>query len=85
MDKVREEFEKWILRKFHNRNYLNKDKDGFYTNLLTAGAWASWQEKQKRVGELEQRLHNIYMNAESNCCDSCKYAESEAISAGCGF
>ncbi|WP_151721044.1 hypothetical protein [Acinetobacter ursingii] len=56
MDKIRQEFEKWILRKFHNPNYLHKDKDGFYTFLLTAGAWSSWQEQQKKIDELKARL-----------------------------
>lgn len=41
--------------------------------------------QQKRIDDLEKRLHNIYMNAESNSCDSCKYAEAEAMAVGCGF
>ena len=42
-------------------------------------------ELQNRVDELENALSYIYMNAESTYCSSCRYAESEAASLGCGL
>lgn len=63
---------------------FNKDRNQYQHSAVQI-AYMTWQEQQKRIDELEQSIHNIYMNAESNCCDSCKYAESEAMSVGCGF